>query len=114
MSDEIVALVTCPADQAERIASALVEERLAACVNIVPGVKSIYRWKGEICKDDEQLMVIKSHRRLWSLLEQRILELHTYEVPEIICFPIELAHKPYLNWINCQLGDEALSSRKET
>lgn len=108
-----VILVTCPAAEAEQLASALVEERLVACVNIVPAIKSIYRWENKVCKDDETLLVIKSSTHLWNVLESRIRELHSYDVPEIICIPVELGSKPYLDWLNCQLRDLPISSGKD-
>jgi periplasmic divalent cation tolerance protein len=82
----------------------LVEERLAACVNILSGVASVYIWKDELCQEDETMLVIKSNRQLFQQLAARIVELHTYEVPEIIALPVELGHKPYLDWINSQVG----------
>ncbi len=105
MTDEVVVFVTCPEGEAERIASVLVEDRLVACVNIVPTVLSIYRWQEKVCKENESLLVMKSHTRLWNELEPRIRELHTYDVPEIISIPITHGHMPYLDWVNCQLKD---------
>lgn len=110
MADEVVILVTCPAPEAERIATALVDERLVACVNILPKIVSVYRWDNKTCKDDESLLVIKSSKHLWDALEPRIRELHTYEIPEIICIPIELGSEPYLNWINSQLRDAPITT----
>jgi len=104
MSDEAVVLVTCPADQAERIATVLVETRLAACVNILPGVVSVYEWKEKLCKDAETMLVIKSSLGVYGALEAKILEVHPYEVPEIILLPISTGSKSYLDWINCQVG----------
>ncbi len=103
MPGEIIVLVTCQPDDANKLAAALVEERLAACVNIVPGVTSIYRWQDKLENDSESLLVIKSHRELFSSLEQRIKQLHKYDVPEILSLPIEAGHAPYLNWLNAQL-----------
>jgi periplasmic divalent cation tolerance protein len=113
MPGEVVIFVTCPASESERIATQLVEDKLVACVNIVPGVTSVYRWQGEICRDQESILIIKSNKNLWDKLEPRIRELHTYDVPEIICIPIELGHKPYLDWLNCQLGDAAVKTGRE-
>ncbi len=104
MSDEAVVLVTCPADQAERIATVLVEARLAACVNILPGVVSVYEWEGKLCKDAETMLVIKSSLGVYGALETKILEVHPYDVPEIILLPISTGSKSYLDWINCQVG----------
>ncbi len=92
-------------EEAEKIASALVEERLAACCNLVSSVRSVYRWKGEICRDEEVLMVIKTRRERFEALRARIAELHSYEVPEIIRLPILAGHAPYLDWIRQETGE---------
>lgn len=100
-----VTLVTCgrPADAA-RIARALVDERLAACVNIVPGVRSVYRWKGKRCEDRELLLVIKSRAGRTAAITRRVKALHPYEVPEIIQLPIEGGQRDYLRWIDENVG----------
>jgi len=105
MADELIVLVTCPASGADKVARPLVEERLAACVNIVPGVSSIFHWQGELCQEPEELLVIKSNRTCWERLQRRVKELHAYDTPEIICFKVEDGYKPYLNWLNSALGD---------
>jgi periplasmic divalent cation tolerance protein len=99
-SQPLVIYCTCP-DQAtaERIAETLVDERLAACVNLVPGLTSIYRWQGQIQRDAEWLLIIKTRRAVYSLLEARLRELHPYEVPEIIALPIQAGLADYLDWI---------------
>jgi len=99
MSDQAIVLVSCAHAQAEVIAKTLVAEKLAACVSVVPGVTSIYRFKGEICKDEECLLLIKTGRSCWSRLEIRIRELHSYEIPEILMVQIERGHEPYLSWL---------------
>ena len=107
MSDALVVLVTAPARAAaERIAETLVGEQLAACVNIVGPIRSIYRWQGEICRDDEQLLVIKTTRGCFAALEARVRALHSYDVPEIIALPIELGSAAYLEWITSVTGDK--------
>lgn len=104
MSDHLVVLVTAPdAAAAERIARPLVEERLAACVNILPGVKSIYRWEGKVEDGAETLLVIKSAARAWERLEARVRALHSYEVPEIIAIPIVRGSGPYVSWLDGSL-----------
>ena len=103
MSGEVVVFVSCPPDEADKIASQLVEEKLAACVSIVPKIQSVYRWKGEVCRESESLLIIKTHKAYWTRLEDRINELHSYEVPEIICVSIEEGNTPYLNWLRSQL-----------
>jgi periplasmic divalent cation tolerance protein len=91
---------TCPdAEAAERIAQALVNERHAACVNILPIAKSIYRWKGRVESAAEQLLIIKSMTRTFGTIRSRILELHPYELPEIIAVPVTEGHPDYLAWI---------------
>jgi periplasmic divalent cation tolerance protein len=86
-------------EQAGLIANALVSGRLAACVNIVSPIRSIYRWKGAIQNETEQMMVIKTRANLVSKIEARVKELHSYEVPEIIAIPIVAGEKSYLDWL---------------
>ena len=100
MTDAIVAFSTVgKPDDAQRIGRALVERRLAACVNVVPGVTSIYAWKGSISTDAELLLVIKTRREKLGEVRSVLLELHPYEVPELIAMPIEGGHDKYLEWI---------------
>src|SRR5579871_83097 len=101
MTDKIVVLSACDsAEEAARIARALVEKRLAACVNIVPGARSVYRWKGEIEDSAEWLLVIKSRRGLFPALNAAIRKLHTYEVPELIAVPVVEGADGYLSWLD--------------
>ncbi len=86
-------------EEAETIANTLVEERIAACCNLVPSIRSIYRWKGEICRDEETLMIIKTRREHFETLRRRVTELHSYTVPEVIALPIIAGHEPYLAWV---------------
>ena len=88
---------------AERVATSLVEERLAACVNIVPGVVSIYRWKGNVEQEPELLLVIKTLAERVDALKARLLELHPYELPEVVVIPIGGGHGAYLEWIAQQV-----------
>jgi periplasmic divalent cation tolerance protein len=99
LTDEIVIFVTCPESESDRIASQLVDEQIAACVNIVPGVTSIYRWQGKVSRDLEHLLIIKTEQNMWQTLEKRVRELHPYDVPEIIQCPIDNGYAPYLKWI---------------
>ncbi len=93
-------LNTCPdAASAQRIAIALVDKDLAACVNIVPGLRSIYRWKGKRESADELLLIIKTRVADYSKLEAMIRELHPYELPEIIAVPIHAGLPAYLQWV---------------
>lgn len=95
-----IAFCTCPdAATAEALAGELVQAGLAACVNILPGVQSIYRWQGKIERDDEALMVIKTTGARLGELITRICELHPYDVPEVICHPITAGHDTYLDWV---------------
>ena len=94
-----VVLMTAPPDLAETLARGLVEARLAACVNVVPGVMSVYRYKGKLEKDPETLLVCKTRAPLFKKLEAWVKKHHRYEVPEIIALPIEEGHKPYLDWL---------------
>jgi periplasmic divalent cation tolerance protein len=85
--------------EAERIATGLVEGQLAACVNILPGLTSVYRWKDRIERGDEVLLLIKSSKRVFPELEQAIRKAHSYEVPEILAIPIEAGSEGYLAWL---------------
>lgn len=87
------------ADTAARIARALVDEQLAACVNVVPTVRSIYRWEGKVCDEAETLAVIKTTAERYAALAARIAELHPYQVPEVIALPLADGHPPYLAWL---------------
>ncbi|MHB1846417.1 MAG: divalent-cation tolerance protein CutA [Deltaproteobacteria bacterium] len=93
-------LATAPdVRSARRIARALIDDRLCACVNIIPAVRSIYRWKGVIHEDGELLLVIKTSRARLSALERRLSALHPYDVPEVLALPVEQGHGPYLDWL---------------
>ena len=82
-----------------KIADDLVKGRSAACVNIVPGITSVYRWKGDVCTDNELLLIIKSRKALFAEIQDRIRALHPYELPEIISCELSDGSEPYLNWI---------------
>lgn len=101
MSDSVhTALCTCPdPDTAERLASALVDEGLAACVNLIPGILSVYRWQGQVHRDPEVLMLIKTTGERLAALATRIRELHPYELPELIVQPVSAGLPDYLEWI---------------
>ena len=92
-------LCTCPQDSADSIADAVLEARLAACVNVVPGVRSKYWWEGQINTDSESLLIIKTRADLVADLIARIREVHPYEVPEIIAFEIKEGNPEYLRWM---------------
>ena len=97
--DVIVVLVTCPPDKAQGIANALVEERVAACVNVVPSLSSVYRWKGAVHNDAEALLIVKSTKDRFEALKQAVLKHHPYELPEVIAVPVDRGHAPYLDWV---------------
>ena len=100
MTDYIVVFVTTGSEkEGEKIAQALVKEKLAACVNIVPGLKSVFRWKGKISTEEEVLLMIKTKDGLFEKLKKRVIELHSYEVPEIIASPILAGFEKYLSWL---------------
>lgn len=96
----VVVLSTCPdRDRALAIARALVDEGLAACVNVLDGVRSIYRWQGAVHDDAEVLCVAKTTAARFEALRARLVELHPYEVPEVIALPVSAGHAPYLAWL---------------
>jgi len=98
--DYQLVLTTCPdAGAAQRLAHALVSERLAACVNILPVAQSVYLWKGKVESAAEQLLIIKSMSRAYRSIQKRILELHPYELPEVIAVPVTDGFPDYLSWI---------------
>lgn len=96
----IVVYITAPNEEdAVKISRAVVEERLAGCVNIVKGIRSIYSWQGKIEDDSEVLMIAKTQRHLFGSLKKRVKELHSYTVPEIIALPVVEGSEDYLNWL---------------
>ncbi len=100
-TDYQIVLCTCPdAASAQHIAQHLVKIKLAACINIVSGVSSVYEWKGKIETAQEQLLLIKTHRTHYPALETEIKRLHPYELPEIVAISIENGLFDYLNWLN--------------
>lgn len=100
MTDKVVVLVTAGStEEGKRIARALVEERLAACVSISSPIRSIYSWKGKLADDQEVLLVIKTSRALFDQVRRAVEKLHSYQVPEIICLPVIDGAPNYLNWL---------------
>ena len=105
--DAIVVYITSPnEDEAARIAKAIVDERLAGCVNIVKGIRSIYSWQGKIEDDSEVLMIVKTQKHLFERLKMRVKELHSYTVPEIIALPVVEGSEDYLNWLKEATGSD--------
>ncbi len=100
MSACTVTLIACPnREEAERLAESLVTEKLAACVNIVPGVTSVYFWEGKLCKEDEHLLIVKSVVEASSRIAARVRELHSYSVPEVVTISIVSGNPEYLGWV---------------
>lgn len=99
MSEIVVLITTSSEDEATRIAKALVEARVAACANILPRIRSIFRWEGKTQEEDESLIVVKSQSQLFEQLSHTIKELHSYTVPEIIALPITDGLPEYLQWV---------------
>lgn len=100
MGESVVVLVTCGSEEeALKIARSLVEERLAACVNLISPIRSIYRWEGKIWDEKEWLLVVKTQRQRYEELEKKVKSLHSYSVPEIMGLPIVEGSSSYLNWL---------------
>lgn len=96
----LLAFVTCPtAEVAAGIAKTLVEERLAACGNLVPGLRSIYSWEGKLCDESEVLLLIKTTGEAFGRLQARVVELHPYDLPEVIAVKVEAGLPAYLQWV---------------
>lgn len=96
----------CPdAASAQTIAEALVAERLAACVNRLPGVASTYRWQGRVTTEGEDLLLIKTTAACFDTLKARLLELHPYALPELVAVPVERGHAAYLDWVRAATGE---------
>ena len=101
MPDHIVVLVTAPnSEEAESLAKLLLEKQLAACCNLLSGVRSLYRWEGKIADDQEVLLLIKTRADLFDRLKVAVLAVHSYSCPEIIALPVVAGHAPYLKWID--------------
>jgi periplasmic divalent cation tolerance protein len=114
MTDKIVVLITCATpEEAERLARVLLDQRLAACVNVIPLIRSYYRWKGAIESADECLLVVKSSRELFGLIGTVLEKEHSYEVPELLALPVVEGAANYLNWLGANLrgGEEEDQSR---
>jgi len=97
----LVVLVTCPSQKiGESLGLALVKGRLAACVNVIPAVTSIYHWEGKVCREAETLLIIKTSRVRLSALIRRVKALHPYSVPEVIAIPLVGGSPSYLSWVH--------------
>jgi periplasmic divalent cation tolerance protein len=107
MADFVVVLITAPNEEdAARMANDLVGSRLAACVNIIKNIRSIYRWQGKIEDEDEVLMLVKTRKEHFKDLEKRVREHHSYDVPEIIALPIIDGFEKYLGWLKEETARE--------
>jgi periplasmic divalent cation tolerance protein len=105
MTDAMLVLTTLAnSDAAAEMAKKVVGERLAACANILPALRSIYRWQGKLQDENEVLVLLKTRRQQVERLKERIIELHPYDVPEVIAIPVEQGHKAYLDWIAGETG----------
>jgi|SRR5213593_2886485 len=105
MMDKVIVFVTCENQpQAERIAQAVVEEKLAACVNVLPGLRSCFVWEGKLTWSDEVLLLIKTTRGRFGQLRERVRGLHSYSVPEIVGVSIEEGLQEYIDWIDRAVG----------
>jgi periplasmic divalent cation tolerance protein len=108
-SDALVVLVTAPsAEVAAELAWALVEARLAACGNVVPGLRSIYRWEGKVQEEPEALLILKTTRGRFEALRDEVLRRHPYQVPEVLALPVEAGSERYLGWV----AGETTASRR--
>ena len=105
MTDKIVVLTTCESEeQAQTLARHLIEHRLAACVNILPGARSVYRWKDKIEDAAEFVLIVKSRRDVFPKLREAIAHLHSYEIPEVIALPVVDGSDAYLSWLDRELA----------
>lgn len=95
----VILVTSSSIEEAKQIAHKLVENKLAACVNIIPKIISVYSWQEKINEDEEYLLVVKSRKNLFKKIKKAILEIHSYDVPEIIMLSIKKGHKDYLKWI---------------
>src|SRR5262245_25247022 len=105
MTDKLIVFVTCESrGEAEKIAQTLVSEQLAACVNVLPGVRSCYVWEEKLTWSEEVLLVIKTTRGRFGQLEERVRGVHSYQVPEVVGVPIEEGSEAYLAWVDRSVG----------
>lgn len=103
----LVYITTAGREEGERIARTLIERRLAACANMIPAVRSFYRWEGRLCDDEETLLLIKTTRDAYPLLLQAVAEMHSYSVPVVNAFAVEAGNEAYLAWVRKAVTAEA-------
>ena len=105
MTEKILVLSNCGSEEeARRVARALVEARVAACVNIVPGIQSVYHWQGAIQEDPEWMLVIKSTRPMFDSLAAELRKIHSYQVPEVLAIPVIAGDQNYLDWMDREIS----------
>lgn len=104
MNEILILNTTDTRDLAEKIASALVDSHEAACVNIIPGIRSVYRWQGKVCDEEECLLLIKSSAEKFEAVRATIRRLHSYNVPEIIAVPVTAGDPDYLAWLSSSVS----------
>ncbi len=105
MTDGLLVITTLPnADAAAELAKNVVGERLAACANLIPALRSIYKWQGKMQDENEVLVLFKTRQEHYENLKSRILELHPYEVPEVLAIPVEQGYAAYLDWLAAETG----------
>ena len=105
MTDKIIVFVTCESrEEAEKIAQAIIAEKLAACVNLLPGIRSCYVWERKLTWSEEVLLLIKTTRGRFGQLRDRVRALHSYEVPEVVSVSVDDASQSYLDWIDTSVG----------
>ena len=100
---QLVYITVGTPEEAHRIAAALVEARIAACANLIEGMKSVYRWEGEICKDEETILIAKTTTDQVDRLKAVVCSLHSYECPCIVCLPVSGGHDPFLQWVAAEV-----------
>lgn len=106
-SEIIIVFVTVPGlREGSRISRAILKSRLAACVNVIPGVQSMYQWEGKIVRDKEAMLVMKTTRLRYRELEQKIKKLHPYEVPEVIAIPLICGSSQYIEWVTREVANK--------
>ena len=107
MVEDAVLVVFCTfpnPEKARQIGTLVVERQLAACVNLVPGIESIYEWDGKVCREEEVLGVFKTSEERFEALREALVEAHPYEVPEVVALPVTAGSAPYLDWVRGQCG----------
>jgi periplasmic divalent cation tolerance protein len=112
VTDKVVIFVTAGSQaEGKKIARQLVENKLAACVNISQPIESVYRWEGKIAEEGEFLLIIKSTRELFPEIEAEILKVHSYHTPEIICLPVIEGSRDYLQWVSDSVKPAAMGNK---